>query len=45
MDQLRMTSDLSEEEIDVGEFIIGNTDDNGYLQATIEEMAEMTKVK
>ncbi len=38
MDQVRET-DLSEEQRGIGELIIGNIDDYGYLKATVEEMA------
>lgn len=38
--QLRL-SPLSEEQMDVGEIVIGNLDSAGYLRATSEEMAEM----
>ena len=38
--QLRM-SIISEDDYAIGEEIIGNIDDDGYLTATIEEMAEM----
>jgi RNA polymerase sigma-54 factor len=38
MEQLRM-SDIEEIEIKIGEAIIGNIDDYGYLKASIEEVA------
>jgi RNA polymerase sigma-54 factor len=38
--QLRL-SDLSPEEQEIGTVIIGNVDDDGYLRATVEEIAEM----
>lgn len=38
--QLRM-SDCSEQEREIGGMIIGNLDKDGYLDATIEEIAEM----
>jgi len=39
MDQLRL---LVDDEVDreIGEYIIGNLDDNGFLAATVEEIAE-----
>lgn len=40
--QLRFVSIPEEEEL-IGEAIIGNIDDHGYLQATIEEITEMTE--
>ncbi len=38
MDQLHL-SRLSQEEIVIGEYIIGNIDENGYLVCSVEEMA------
>lgn len=38
--QLRLST-LSDKEKDIGEIIIGNLSSSGYLQATIEEIAEM----
>jgi RNA polymerase sigma-54 factor len=38
--QLRL-SRLDESDVDVGEFVIGNLDERGYLQATVEDIAEM----
>jgi RNA polymerase sigma-54 factor len=38
--QLRLSS-LDERQKDIGEIIIGNLSSSGYLQATVEEMAEM----
>jgi len=35
---------LSHQEISIGEFLIGNIDDNGYLQCTIDEATEQCKV-
>jgi RNA polymerase sigma-54 factor len=35
---------LTDEEYTIGEFIIGNIDDNGYLTCDVEEMAELLKV-
>jgi len=35
---------LTDEEVSVGEFIIGNIDDNGYLTVSVEEMAELLKI-
>ncbi|MDO5537493.1 MAG: RNA polymerase factor sigma-54 [Desulfovibrionaceae bacterium] len=40
--QLRLSS-LTEEEMAIGELIIGNLDSKGRLQATVEELAEMAK--
>lgn len=42
--QLRL-SRLSEKELRIGELIIGNIDANGYLAATVEEMAEQEGVE
>ena len=39
--QLQM-SELSEEELGIGEQIIGNLDADGYLKTTVEEIAEAT---
>ncbi|MFQ5456002.1 MAG: RNA polymerase factor sigma-54 [Nitrospirota bacterium] len=36
-------SPLSEKEKEIGQLIIGNIDDNGYLRASIEEIAELSK--
>jgi len=36
---------LSEEEMAIGEFIIGNIDDSGYLTCSVEEMAEILKTE
>jgi len=36
---------LSDEENAIGEFIIGNINDNGYLTCSVEEMAELLKVE
>ncbi len=38
--QLRMTS-MDEKSREIGEAIIGNIDEHGYLQATVEELREM----
>jgi RNA polymerase sigma-54 factor len=38
MEQLRM-SDIDETELKIGEAIIGNIDDYGYLKASVEELA------
>ena len=40
--QLRLT-DLTEEEKEIAEAIIGNLDDNGYLKVPLEEIAEITQ--
>ena len=40
--QLQM-SELSEEELGIGEQIIGNLDVDGYLKTTVEEIAEATE--
>lgn len=40
--QLRL-SDASEEEREIGAIIIGNLDKDGYLDATLEEIAEMAE--
>lgn len=37
-------SDLNERELDIGEYIIGNIDENGYLQVSVEEIAEHLQV-
>ncbi len=36
---------LSDEEYTIGEFIIGNIDDSGYLTCDVDEMAELLKVE
>lgn len=36
---------LSDEEVSLGEFIIGNIDESGYLTCSVEEIAEMLKVE
>ncbi len=41
--QLKL-SPMDAEEVRIGEQIIGNLDPNGYLQATLEEIAEQEKV-
>ncbi len=41
IDQLRLT-ERSEEEIAIGEYLIGSIDENGYLQTTVDEVAEAT---
>ena len=38
-EQLRMLS-LSEDDLALGEYLIGSIDENGYLQTTVEEIAE-----
>lgn len=40
--QLRL-SNLSQEEQRVGEFIVGNVDERGYLSSTVEEIAEQAQ--
>lgn len=42
--QLRLST-LTDKQKDIGEVIIGNLASSGYLQATVEEIAEMAKVK
>ncbi|MGA1867032.1 MAG: RNA polymerase factor sigma-54 [bacterium] len=37
--QLRMSYGMTDEEFEIGELIIGNIDDNGYLQTNLEEIA------
>ncbi|HEQ99154.1 MAG TPA: RNA polymerase sigma-54 factor [candidate division Zixibacteria bacterium] len=44
LDQLSLLK-LSEEEFNIGEFIIGNIDDSGYLSCSPEEIAEMLDVE
>ena len=39
VEQLRLLS-LSDEDIEIGEYLIGSIDENGYLQTTVEEVAE-----
>jgi RNA polymerase sigma-54 factor len=39
MNQLKM-ADLSDEDRNIGEMIIGSIDENGYLSTTLEELAE-----
>ena len=34
-------SDLDEKEMDVAEIVIGNIDENGFLQSTVEELADV----
>ncbi len=41
IDQLRLT-DRSDEDIALGEYLIGSIDENGYLQTTVDEVAEAT---
>ncbi len=36
---------LSDEEYTIGEFIIGNIDDSGYLTCDVDEMAELLKLE
>jgi RNA polymerase sigma-54 factor len=40
--QLRL-SNISQTDMDVGDVVIGNLDDRGYLQASAEEVAEMAE--
>ncbi len=42
--QLRLSSLLSDAQKDIGEIIIGNLSSSGYLQASVEDMAEMLQV-
>ena len=44
LDQLSLLK-LSDEEFNIGEFIIGNIDESGYLCCPPEEIAEMLKVE
>jgi len=39
IEQLRLLS-LEEEDLALGEYVIGSIDENGYLQTTVEEVAE-----
>jgi RNA polymerase sigma-54 factor len=43
IDQLRL-SERPEEELALGEYLIGSIDENGYLQTTVDEVAEATSV-
>jgi RNA polymerase sigma-54 factor len=43
LEQMRESS-LSEEEKAIGELLIGNIDDHGYLKTTIEELAQTTNI-
>lgn len=43
LDQLR-TSELKDEQRPIGEMIIGNIDDFGYLQASVDELAFSTNI-
>jgi RNA polymerase sigma-54 factor len=43
IDQLRLT-ERPAEEIALGEYLIGSIDENGYLQTTVDEVAEATGV-
>lgn len=36
---------LSEQELEIGEFIIGNIDESGYLTCSVEELAESLQVE
>ncbi len=42
--QLRL-SNFTEEELEIGTWIIGNLDDDGYLQATLEEYSQQSGVE
>ena len=37
-------ADLSHKEVEIGEFIIGNIDDGGYLSVSVEEIAQILNV-
>ena len=43
IDQLRLT-ERPEEDLALGEYLIGSIDENGYLQTTVDEVAEATGV-
>jgi len=43
LEQVRF-SDLTEEQRSVAEMIVGNIDDNGYLQASVDELAFSTNI-
>jgi len=43
LEQVRL-SDMSEEDLPIAEMIIGNIDDYGYLQATLEELSSSTSI-
>ncbi|HMI30581.1 MAG TPA: RNA polymerase factor sigma-54 [Candidatus Limnocylindrales bacterium] len=43
LEQLRM-HDLDPEAMELGEFLVGSIDENGYLQTTVEEVAEAFQV-
>jgi RNA polymerase sigma-54 factor len=43
IEQLRLLS-LDEEDLAIGEYLIGSIDENGYLQTTVEEVAETFSV-
>src|SRR5437899_7883444 len=44
LEQIRM-SDLSEEQRQIGQMIIGNIDDYGYLQSSVDELAFATNIR
>ncbi len=41
--QLRLSSTLNDTQKDIGEVIIGNLSSSGYLQASVQDVADMTK--
>lgn len=43
LEQLRLLS-LTDGDLDIGDYLIGSIDENGYLQTTVEEAAEATGV-
>lgn len=40
--QLKMSIDITDDEFPIGEFIVGNIDENGYLQMSLEDIAHET---
>ena len=42
--QLRLASDLTPEEARIGELIVGNVDRDGYLETTVEEIANLADI-
>ncbi|HEX7402269.1 MAG TPA: RNA polymerase sigma-54 factor, partial [candidate division Zixibacteria bacterium] len=43
IEQLNFCKQLAQEEYEIGEYIIGNIDDNGYLCCSVEEIADSIK--
>lgn len=45
IEQLQLATKTAEEELEIGEYIIGNIDDDGLLQMSVEELAADLKVE